>query len=259
MEERKRVPHHLIDVTAPDQPWSLAQYRAAAVGLIDEINQRGRLPFLVGGTGQYISAILEGWTIPPGEANTALREKLLMRAQQEGEQVLYQQLQELDPAAAQTIDSRNVRRVIRALEVTLSTGQRYSQQRQKNPPNYYRYTIGLTLDRTALYQRLDARIDKMIQDGLVAEVEVLAAAGYDWALPAMSAIGYKQMGMYLRQELSLLEAIQQIKHHTRTFVRRQANWFKADDPQIHWYDGQTLNLDELTRTLRQFFAVSGDG
>jgi tRNA dimethylallyltransferase len=209
---------------------------------------------LVGGTGQYIYSIIEGWVIPPGEADLGLRSELEDIVRLEGAPAIFKRLQELDPVAARSIDPRNVRRVIRALEVTLTTGQPFSAQRQKNPPNYRLFMVGLTLARDRLYQRIDQRVEQMLANGLVAEVQTLAAKGYAGSLPAMSAIGYKQIGMYLRNEVSLAEAIRLIKHDTRTFVRRQGNWFKPDDSDIHWYDVQALDLEQLLQTLSLFFA-----
>jgi tRNA dimethylallyltransferase len=252
-EEQRRVPHHLIDVTDPDRPWSLAEFRAAALSLINEITQRGHLPMLVGGTGQYIQALLEGWTIPPQQADPALREELETFAEREGAEALFNRLRAADPAAADAIDKRNIRRVVRALEVTLSTGQPFSAQRQKSPPNFNTFILGLSLPRPKLYQRIDARIENMLADGLIAETQALVDKGYDWRLPALSAIGYKQIGQYLRGEIDLKEAERLIKHETRRFVRRQANWFKSEDPHIHWYDSDALNVDELSQSIQGFF------
>lgn len=256
LAERASIPHHLIDVADPDQPWSLAQYCAAVTQLITEINQRRRLPILVGGTGQYIHSILEGWTIPRLEADPALRAKLQATADQEGGLVLYQQLHTLDPVAAVQIDPRNVRRVIRALEVTLTTDRPFSAQRQKHPPGYQTFTLGLTLPRAVLYPRLDARIDAMLAAGWVAEVQTLVNHGYAGSLPALSAIGYKQIGQYLRGEIDLPEAIRLIKHDTRVFVRRQANWFKATDPTIHWHDARQFDLPQVVATIQNHFGLN---
>ena len=247
--DRARAPHHLIDVTDPDRPWSLAEYQQAATRLIGEINARGRLPLLVGGTGQYVRAVLDGWTIPKKESDATLRAELESFAGREGAEALHRRLVEADPAAAASIDKRNVRRVIRALEVTLTTGMPFSAQRQKNPPGYRSLLIGLTLPRPKLYARIDARIESMFANGLVEETQALAAKGYDWNLPALSAIGYKQTGMYLRGEIDLDEAKRMIKHDTRRFVRQQANWFKADDPQIHWHDAESVKVEELVEDV----------
>lgn len=232
--EQARVPHHLIDVTTPDQPWSLAQYQAAAYTAIDGILARGRVPLLVGGTGQYIRAILEGWVIPPGGETPAVRQELEATLAQAGLAPLVAQLQALDPASAAQVDVRNPRRVLRALEVVLTTGNSFMAQRQKNPPPYRVVQLGLALPRPTLYARIDARVDAMLAAGLVAEVLGLLALGYGWELPAMSALGYRQIGAYLRGEATLAEAVQAIKRDTHVFVRRQANWFKPTDPQIRW-------------------------
>jgi tRNA dimethylallyltransferase len=246
--DRARVPHHLIDVTDPDRPWSLSEYRAAAVELVKVISAR-RLPLLVGGTGQYVRAVLEGWTIPPRAADPALRAELEAFAGREGADALFRRLTEVDPSAAEKIDRRNIRRVVRALEVTLSSGQPFSAQRRRTPPGYRSIIIGLTLSRSKLYARIDARVEAMLANGLVAETQALAAKGYGWSLPALSAIGYKQIGMYLRGECDLTEAERLIKHETRRFVRQQANWFRPGDPQIHWYDVEQLKVDKLTEDI----------
>lgn len=248
-QDRALVPHHLIDVADPDRPWSLSDYCAAANGLIESIHARGRWPLLVGGTGQYVRAVLEGWTIPRRPADSDLRAELESFAEREGGDALYKRLAEADPAAAARIDRRNIRRVVRALEVTLAAGQPFSEQRRKSAPAYHAILIGLTLPRPKLYARIDARIEAMMRAGLVDEVRALAAQGYDWNLPAMSAIGYKQIGMYLRGECELDEAVRLIKRATRRFVRQQANWFRADDPQILWHDVERLNIDQLVNDV----------
>jgi tRNA dimethylallyltransferase len=234
-EERARVPHHLVDVTTPDKAWSLAQVQAAATGAIGDIHARGKLPLMVGGTGQYIRAITEGWQAPGGEPSPELRAELEAQLQREGLASLVKRLAAVDPASAAVVDVRNPRRVIRALEVALTTGQSFVAQRRKSPPPYHITTIGLALPRAELYARIDARVEAMLAAGLVDEVRALAARGYGWDLPAMSALGYRQIGAYLRGECDLAEAVRRIKRDTRAFVRRQANWFKLTDPTIHWF------------------------
>jgi tRNA dimethylallyltransferase len=237
--ERARVPHHLIDVTDPDQPWTLAQFQSAAMEAIRDIQARGKLPLLVGGTGQYVRAVTEGWQAPPGEPSAAVRAELEAEWSRNGVEALAARLKQLDPASALQIDVRNPRRVIRALEVVLTTGRSFIAQRVKTPPPFHVIIIGLTLPRSELYARVDARIDAMIAAGLVDEVKGLVARGYDWDLPAMSALGYQQIGAYLRGECDLPEAVRRIKQATRVFVRRQANWFKPTDPAIRWFDAHT--------------------
>ena len=232
--EQARVPHHLIDVTTPDRPWSLAQYQSGALAAIDEVLHRGRLPLLVGGTGQYVRAVTEGWQVPPGAPSGARRAELEQLFNIGGIEALAARLRQVDPESAAVVDLRNPRRVIRALEVALDTGESFVAQRQKTPPPFEAVWLGLWLPRPELYARIDARIDAMLAAGLVAEVQGLVAQGYGWELPAMSAVGYRQMGAYFRGEKTLDEAVLEIRRATRKFVRRQANWFKMTDPHIHW-------------------------
>lgn len=253
LADRVRVPHHLIDIADPDQPVSLAEYQEMAMSVIEGVNGRGRMPLLVGGSGQYVRAIIEGWTVPRYAADRALRAELEAFAERDGVEALHRRLAEVDPAAASSIDARNIRRVIRALEVTLTTGQPFSAQRQKKLPGFPIVVIGLTLARQKLYGRIDARVEAMIASGWVEETRMLAAKGYDWQLPALSAIGYKQIGMYLRGECDLNEAISLIKHDTRRFVRAQDNWFRRNDPTIHWYDVEKLEIERLAAEARLYF------
>ena len=234
--ERARVPHHLIDVADPDQVWSLALFQGAAKNAIADIHSRGKFPILVGGTGQYLRAILEGWAPPKLAAQPALRSALEDWAAKIGKDGLHTRLQMLDPEVAEGIDPRNLRRTIRALEVIFSTGRRFSEARGRIDSPYRVLQIGLMRPRTELYQRIDDRITAMLEAGWLEEVQSLMAKGYSPDLPSMSAIGYNQLIRHLSGQLSLEEAIAEIKHATRKFVRRQANWFKKNDPQIHWFE-----------------------
>ncbi len=255
--ELARVPHHLIDVTTPDQPWSLSQYQAAAQAAIDAIRERGRLPLLVGGTGQYVRALTEGWLLPAGAPQGPVRAELDEALARAGLAPLVARLQALDPASAARIDLRNPRRVIRALEVVLTTGESFAAQRRRQAPPYTSVLLGLTRPRPELYARIDARVDAMLAAGLVAEVEGLVARGYGWDLPAMSALGYRQIGAYLRGECSLDDAVAQIKRDTRQFVRRQANWFKPTDPAIRWFSaGSASTVAEMADHLQRLFTSS---
>ena len=236
--ELAQVPHHLIDVVAPDQVFTLAQYRDAALSQIAAIAARGRLPMVVGGTGQYLAALLEGWTIPELPPNAPLRAELAARAARDGGADLYSQLQTLDPVAAATIHATNVRRVMRALEVCLITGQLFSQLRQMQELTFVPRVVWLTSDTPALYARIDQRVDVMMQAGLLAEVESLRAAGYGWELPAMSGIGYREFMPYFAGESPLADVVERIKFDTHAFARRQATWFRRFDTH------QTTSIDE---------------
>ncbi len=244
-EERQRAPHHLIDVADPDEVWSLAHFQEQARKVILEITARKNLPFLVGGTGQYIRAVIEGWQAPPVAPNLALRKALEDWAQELGQDGLHARLAALDPEAAQRIDARNVRRCIRALEVILSTGRRFSEQRQRGESPYDLLLLGLIRPRLELYARINARIEAMFEAGMVEEVQGLLARGYEPTLPALSAIGYREIICYLQGEIDLTEARLLIQRATRTYVRRQANWFKADDPRIAWFQVSEGVLEQM--------------
>jgi tRNA dimethylallyltransferase len=170
-----------------------------------------------------------------------------------GYQGLHDRLAVLDPDAAGNIDPRNLRRTVRALEVTLSTGRRFSTQRRRGKSPYDTLLLGLTRPRTELYTRIDSRIETMIETGLIAEVQVLLDRGYSTQLPAFSAIGYREIISYLEGEITLDEAVEQIKRATRTFVRRQANWFKKDDPDIIWFTIGQNTVDELEKTITAWY------
>jgi tRNA dimethylallyltransferase len=206
----------------------------------------------VGGTGLYIKAVVEGWSIPRVKPNEALRAELVREAEVKGEEALHARLRQVDPVAAEKIDPRNVRRVIRALEVYLETGKPISELQRRRPPPYRILQIGLTMDRAALYQRIDQRVDRMIERGLVEEVRGLMEQGYGRELPAMSGLGYRQIGCYLRGEISLEEAILLIKRDTRRFVRQQYNWFRLDDERIHWFQALDDPYEHVKGVILQF-------
>ena len=223
----QRVPHHLIDVVDPDTTFTLAEFRDAALAHIQAIHARGRLPLVVGGTGQYVAALLEGWSIPAIPADSELRAQLeAVAATPEGGAQLYAQLAALDPDAAATIHAANVRRVMRALEVCLVTGQRFSALRVAQPLTFVPHVVWLTSDTPALYARIDARVDAMIAQGLLHEVVQLCQRGYDWSLPAMSGIGYREFQPFLAGTAELPAVVERIKFNTHAFARRQATWFR---------------------------------
>ena len=253
LQERATVPHHLIDIVDPDQPLSMAQYQRLAYAAIADIHGRDRIVFLVGGTGQYVTAVLEGWQAPEVAPNEKLRAELESHAAAYGAEALFERLRVLDPVAAETMDPHNVRRTIRALEVCIETGQPFSAQRGKVPPPYHVLELGLTMERESLYTRLDARIDRMMAEGLLDEVRMLHERGYDWRLPSMSGLGYAQLGAYLRGETTLDEAVAAIKQDTRTFVRRQYTWFRKHGKPI-WLEAPTP--EQLTDIINRWLMGS---
>ncbi len=234
-QERRTVPHHLIDVADPDDPVSLARYLRLARAAIAEVAARGKLPLLVGGTGQYVRALVQGWQVPEVPPDAALRAELEAQAARDP-QALWARLMSLDPEAASFIDRRNLRRVIRALEVTLKSGRPFSAQRRRVPPPYEVVQIGLTMAREALYARADARVTAMLQAGLLQEVRGLLERGYTWDLPAMSGLGYIQFRPYLEGRATLEEVAERIQLDTHAFIRRQYAWFRPHAPDIHWLD-----------------------
>ncbi len=244
-EQRQRAPHHLIDIVAPDEDLSLASYQQRAYAVINEIHGRDRLPLLVGGTGQYITALLEGWSIPDVPPNPALRADLEAIATEQGVDVLYNRLLELDPPAAEFIEPRNLRRIVRALEVCLESGRPFSEQRRKTPPPYRVLVYGLTLDRGNLYERADHRVLTMMEQGFLDEVRRLLAKGYDRHLPSMSGLGYRELASHLIEGTPLDQTVESTQLATHNFIRRQYTWFRGHDHQILWHNGDELIPDAL--------------
>lgn len=243
--EQALVPHHLIDICQPDETMSLSEFQRRAYRTIDDILARDRLPILVGGTGQYVMAVVEGWGIPEVSPRAALRRAL--EALPAGEAARW--LMRLDPQTAERNDLRNTRRVIRALEVIFVTGRRMSDLQRKSPPPYDFYLIGLSRGRAELYARIDARVEGMMAAGLLAEVEGLRSAGYGRRHPALSGLGYRQLLEYLDRKTTLEAAIDQIKFDTHRFARRQGAWFRESDERIHWFnlshpEGSTAAIEE---------------
>lgn len=249
-EEMRRVPHHLVDVADPDEVWSLALFQRAAREAIEAIQARRRLPFVVGGTGQYVRALTESWEIPAQEPDHRLRDALEAWGREIGPRELHRKLGFVDPQAAQVIEPNNLRRTVRALEVALLTGRRFSEQRRKASSPYSLLQIGLVRPRADLYARVDARIEAMLQSGLVDEVRGLLEKGYSPELPTLSAIGYREIAAVLRGAMTLEEAVAQMKRLTRIFVRRQANWFSLKDPAIHWFRPGQNSVEEIEAFIR---------
>ncbi|WIG59829.1 MAG: tRNA dimethylallyltransferase [Ktedonobacterales bacterium] len=234
-EERARLPHHLLDMVWPDERYTLAQYQADANAAIAEIAARGGLPLLIGGTGLYLRAVVDGLAIPQVAPSPELRAELEAEAAAHGPAALRERLAALDPVAAAHIDPQNVRRLVRALEVCILSGRPFSEQQGTRPTPYRPLLLGLNMERAALYARADTRIDAMLAVGLVEETRGLVARGYGWELPAMSSLGYREIGAYLRAEITLDAAIERFKLATHGYIRRQLTWFRSD-ARITWLD-----------------------
>jgi tRNA dimethylallyltransferase len=244
-DQRQQVPHYLIDIVNPDETLGVAEYQAFAYQTIDAIHARAKLPLLVGGTGQYITAVAEGWSIPQVPPNPTLRAQLELEAQQQGAPVLHARLAQIDPQSALTIHPNNARRVIRALEVYIESGTPFSVLQRKQPPPYRMLTIGLQMSRDVLYERADKRVDTMMADGFRDEVKNLLAKRYPRNLPAMSGVGYLELAAHLQDGLSLEEAVQQTKNSTHNFIRRQEIWFRGHDNGILWHNVDQPDFDSI--------------
>ena len=251
-EEQSRAPHHLIDIADPDETVGLAEFCEQAYGAIDDIHARDRLPLLVGGTGQYVRAVVEGWRIPRVPPDYDLRAELEAQAERAGPDTLHARLARLDPVAARRIHPHNVRRVVRALEVCMVTERPISEQQGKRPPPHRILQIGLTMERETLYARADRRVEAMMVAGLEDEVRRLVEAGYGWELPAMSGLGYVQFRHYFEGQATLEEVVVEIKHATHRFIRRQYNWFRPSDPAIRWFDVTETTAGEVEAVVREW-------
>lgn len=240
--ETQGIPHYLIDIVNPDEEFTLAQYKELAIKTIREIQERKKLPFLVGGTGLYIQAITDNLEIPTVPPDAKLRSNLERIDQKK----LVEMLKKLDPVGAKKIDLNNPRRIIRALEVCLKTGQPFSSQTRKGKRLFKIIEIGLNPPREKLYQKIDQRVDWMIENGLINEVKSLLKK-YPPNLPAFSGIGYQEIIQYLQGKITLEESIQQIKFHTHQYARRQITWFKKDQ-KIKW----VKNLIEAREIIKDF-------
>ncbi|MDQ0418527.1 tRNA dimethylallyltransferase [Croceifilum oryzae] len=234
-EERELVPHHLIDRYDPDYPFSVQEFQRIARESIAEVSGRSHLPILVGGTGLYVDSVTHNYLMPDVKENPSLRQELRELAEKEGNEALHRRLQEVDPTSAQKLHPNDQKRLIRALEVYDQTGQSISQLSKKGESPYRSLWIGLTMPRELLYERINLRVDLMIEQGLVEEVQLLRQKGYQRTATSMHAIGYKEIYRYLDGEWSLDAAIEQIKKGSRNYAKRQLSWFRRSN-EILWYD-----------------------
>lgn len=259
IEERAGIPHHLMDVAEPHEIWSVARFQQEAQKAINQINARGALPILVGGTGQYITAVLEAWIPPENPPDARLRGVLEAWGVRLGRHGLHGKLGLIDPIAARRIDPTNMRRTIRALEVIFSSGARFSDQIRKGENVYDSLTIGVTRPRQELYQRIDKRIDCMIQAGLRGEVQALLARGYNRQDGPLSAIGYREMARVIHGEITEDEAIVMMRRFTRRYIRQQYNWFSLSDPRIAWFEVHEGYEQDAARLVRTWLERKKNG
>lgn len=245
-EEMEGVPHYLIDVLEPTEPFNVAMFQQMAKEAVQTIYSHGRIPILAGGTGFYIQALLYDINFQETGEDPSIRLSLEALAEEKGGEYLHQLLAQADPQAAEEIHPHNVKRVIRALEYFQQTGQRISehnqQERQKKSPYAFRYYV-INMERSRLYQRIDQRVDLMMQQGLVQEVEKLREMGCRRGMVSMQGLGYKEILDYLNGEISLEEAVYQLKRDTRHFAKRQLTWFKRER-QVRWLNWEDFSFQQ---------------
>jgi len=247
--QRARVKHHLYNLIDPDESFSLGVYLNHGRQTISDVMARNKLPILVGGTAQYVWALLEGWQVPSVAPNPDFRDKLEKLAEKETSTILYDRLTNIDPAAAKKIHPNNVRRLIRALEVIDQTGQLFSDLSSRRSPNWEVNINGITMEQNKLQDAIYERILDQFNEGWVEEVKDLRQRGYKEGLPSLSALGYKEIGRYIDGHTTMEETISEIAKLTHRFSRKQYGWFKLSDPRIHWNDITKKNTNELINEI----------
>ncbi|SDC26848.1 MULTISPECIES: tRNA (adenosine(37)-N6)-dimethylallyltransferase MiaA [unclassified Candidatus Frackibacter] len=247
VEERNNIPHHMIDILPPEEEFSVAAFQARVDELIPKIINRNRLPMLVGGTGLYVKALIQGFIFPDMETDWKLRERLEAEAEEYGTEYVHNKLKAIDPPLAEKLHPNDLRRVIRGIEVYKQTGKtstHFKKEAKERPPRYRAIKIGLRREREELYDRINRRVDIMIEEGLIEEVKELYETGYDRDLQSMQGLGYKEIIGYLEGEYDLKEAIRLIKRDTRHFAKRQLTWFRKDK-EIDWFDVDKMKFEDL--------------
>ena len=265
-EEMQDVPHHLIDILDPKVAFNVAMFKDLAKKAVEEIYERGHIPIIVGGTGFYIQALLYDIDFSEEDSDSEIRAELEHIASEKGSEYLHECLREVDPESAEAIHHNNVKRVIRALEFYRMHGEKISvhneRERQKSSPYNFLYFV-LTHERSVLYDRIEKRIDQMIDEGLVAEVDNLLKMGYNRELVSMQGLGYKEFVPYLNNECSLEESIYVLKRDTRHFAKRQLTWFRRER-DVRWLDKSKASsenelLKEILDTMNKEWSLNHEG
>nr|WP_300092673.1 tRNA (adenosine(37)-N6)-dimethylallyltransferase MiaA [Sedimentibacter sp.] len=252
-EEKQGIVHHMIDLISPDENYSVSDFKTEAEKNIDNILSRGKIPVIVGGSGLYVNSLIYDLDFSNAKSNDKLRDYYTYYHQEHGEDALYEKLKKIDPESAEKIHKNNVKRVIRALEVYDLTGKKFSQMNtdiRKKSSKYDFILIGLSMDRKTLYERINQRVDKMIDDGLVEEVKSLLDKGFEKNLISMQAIGYKEIIEFLEGNITFEEAVNILKRNTRHFAKRQFTWFLKDE-NVKWFNIE--NVNKIDATLEQIY------
>lgn len=247
IDEMQGVPHYMLDIKEPsEENFSVADYCALAKEKIEDILKRKKLPIIVGGTGLYISSLADNIEFAEGNTNLELRERLFAIAEEKGNAYVHAMLKKIDPETAESVHENNIKRIVRAIEVYNATGITLSEQnrRSKNTPSPYNFImLALFLNREKMYERINLRVDKMFEQGLIDEVKALAAEGLTREMQAMQGIGYKEVFDYMENSITKEECIELVKKNTRNYAKRQLTWFKRDKRYI-WLDAQAQNVED---------------
>lgn len=253
IEEQKQAVFHMIDVVEPDEPFTVVDFAEQASSTIDNLLAKGVWPILLGGTGFYVRAVVDGLDIPEAGPDPGLRSRLMAEAEEKGKEAVYERLKDVDPRTAERLHVNDVKRVIRALEVYEQTGVPMSELHEADK-HQVRYPdarwYGLTMDREHLYKRIEQRVDQLIRDGLVEEVRELLDKGYETSLPSMQGLGYKEIIGCLKGEYSFEEAVDLLKRSTRRFAKRQFTWFHPDS-RIQWIDVEGKTADQVAEIIEE--------
>lgn len=252
-EEMQGIKHHMIDMINPDDNYSVSDFKTEAEKNIDDMLSRGKTPVIVGGSGLYVNSLIYDLDFSNAKSNEKLRDYYTYYHQEHGEDALYEKLKKIDPESAEKIHKNNVKRVIRALEVYDLTGKKFSETNtdiRKKSSKYDFILIGLSMDRKILYERINQRVDKMIEDGLVEEVKSLLEKGFEKNLISMQAIGYKEIIEFLEGNITFEEAVNILKQNTRHFAKRQFTWFLKDE-NVKWFNIEDVN--KIDTSLEQIY------
>jgi tRNA dimethylallyltransferase len=257
--EKKGIPHHLIDIVYPNEKYSVSNFKTDAESLTEVLLAKGNIPVITGGTGLYVNSIIYNLEFSNALSDEKIRNELISLHESHGKEVLYNILTEIDPISAERIHINNTKRVMRAIEVFRITGEPFSSLNE----NFREYSdkydfiiIGLEMDRELLYNRINQRVDLMLENGLIEEVRNLLSKGYDRNLVSMQGIGYKEILMYLSGEISFEESIRLLKRNTRRFAKRQFTWFKADE-RIKWINVDPKDTNKLLKDIKNYLHERG--
>lgn len=252
-KEKEGIPHHLFDMKDPIESYSAAEFQERARAFVTEINQRGRIPVVVGGTGMYIKSLTHHYNFSETDSDVEFREKMEIYYSEYGGEALYQKLKAADPESAEQIHPHNVRRVIRALEIYHVTGVPASQRRKQELTSPYQLAlVGLSMDRELLYERINKRVDQMMEQGLLEEVSLLYHNGVR-NCQSVQAIGYKEIYSYLQGECTLEEAVERLKRNSRRYAKRQYTWFRRQ-MDVHWFEITPGEIGKKISAIKQFVA-----